>query len=71
MWEEILNPKLIGAVIGLIVGLVVILAGALEAFILILFIVAGWLIAKFWMGEIDLVDAYERFLESRGRRNRR
>lgn len=71
MWEQLLNPKLLGAVIGLIIGLVVIIAGALDAFILILFIVAGWLIAKFWMGEIDFVDAYERFLDSRGKRTRR
>lgn len=68
MWDQLLNPKLLGAVIGLIVGLVVILAGALDAFILLLFIVAGWLIAKFWMGEIDFIDAYERFLSSRGKR---
>ena len=71
MWDQLLNPKLIGAVVGLIVGLVVITAGALEAFILIIFILAGWLIAKFWMGEIDLIDAYERFLDSRGKRTRR
>ena len=71
MWEYFLSPKLIGAIIGLIIGLVVIIAGALDAFILIVFIVAGWLIAKFWMGEIDFVDAYERFLASRGKKTRR
>lgn len=68
MWDQLLNPKLIGAVIGLVVGLVVIIAGALDAFILIIFILAGWLIAKFLMGEIDFVDAYDRFLRSRGKR---
>lgn len=68
MWNQLLNLKLIGAVVGLIVGLVVIIAGALDAFILILFIAAGWLIAKFWMGEIDFIDVYERFLRSRGKR---
>ncbi len=68
MWNRLLNPKLLGVIIGLIIGLVVILAGALDAFILTLFIVAGWLIAKFWMGEFDLIDVYERFLRSRGKR---
>lgn len=68
MWDRLLNPKLLGVIIGLIVGLVVIISGALDAFIVILFIVAGWLIAKFWMGEIDFIDAYERFLRSRGKR---
>lgn len=71
MWDQLLNPKLLGAVFGLVVGLVVIIAGALDAFILILFIVAGWLIAKFWMGEIDFVDTYERFLTSRGKRSKK
>ena len=68
MWDQLLNPKLIGAVIGLIIGMVVIFAGALDAFILILFILLGWLIAKFWMGEIDFIDTYERFLRNRGKR---
>ena len=71
MWDQLLNPKLIGAVVGLIVGLVVIIAGVLDAFVLILFIFAGWIIAKFWMGEIDFIDAYDRFLNSRGKRPRR
>lgn len=68
MSNRLLNPKLLGVIIGLIVGLVVILAGALDAFILTLFIITGWLIAKFWMGELDLIDVYERFLQSRGKR---
>ena len=68
MLSQILTPKLIGAIIGLVIGIVAITAGGWEAFILILFVLAGWLIAKFWMGEIDFVDTYERFLENRGRR---
>ena len=48
--------------------MVVILAGVLDAFILIVFMIAGWLIAKVWMGEIDFVDAYEQFLRSKGKR---
>lgn len=66
-----LNPKVIGAFIGLVIGVVAISFGALNAFFLALFILAGWLIGKFWVGEIDLLDVYERFLVSRGRRPRR
>ena len=43
-------------------------AGAWAAFVVILFMLVGWFIAKFWMGEIDFVDSYERFLENKGRR---
>lgn len=66
-----LNPKVIGAIAGLIVGLIVIFLGVLKAFILALFILAGWFVAKIWMGEIDLLDVYERFMSSRGKRPRR
>jgi len=66
-----LNPKAIGAIAGLIVGLIVIFFGVLKALILALFILAGWFVAKIWMGEIDLLDVYERFMSSRGKRPRR
>lgn len=66
-----LNPKVVGAVAGLVVGVIGVWLGALEAFIVALFILAGWFIGKFWIGEIDLLDAYERFLRSRGKRPRR
>jgi len=66
-----LNPKVIGAIAGLIVGLIVIFFGVLKAFILALFILAGWFVGKIWMGEIDLLDVYERFMSSRGKRPRR
>jgi len=66
-----LNPKVIGIFIGLAIGVVAIWFGVLNAFLLALFILAGWLIGKFWVGEIDLLDAYERFLTSRGKRPRR
>lgn len=65
------NPKVIGAIAGLVVGVVVIWFGAQTAFLLALFILAGWLIGKFWMGEIDLLDIYERFMRSRGKSPRR
>jgi hypothetical protein len=66
-----LNPKVIGIFIGLVIGVVAIWFGVLNAFLLALFILAGWLIGKFWVGEIDFLDAYERFLTSRGKRPRR
>lgn len=66
-----LNPKVIGIVIGLVIGVVLVWLGALNAFFVALFILAGWLIGKFFVGEIDLLDLYERFMISRGRRPRR
>ncbi len=63
-----LNPKTIGAAIGLVIGVVVVWLGPLEAFFLALFIIAGWFIGKFWMGEIDVIDIYERFMRNRGKR---
>ena len=66
-----LNPKVIGAIGGLVIGLIVICFGALKGFIVVLFILAGWFIGKIWMGEIDLLDIYERFMKNRGRRPRR
>ncbi len=66
-----LSPKIIGAVIGLVIGVMLLLFGPLKAFLLVLFILAGWLVGKFWMGEIDLIDIYDRFMSSRGKRPRR
>ncbi len=63
-----LNPKIIGAFIGLVIGAVLIWYGALKAFLLGLFILIGWLIGKFFTGEIDLLELYERFMISRGRK---
>jgi len=66
-----LNAKIIGAGAGLVIGVIAVWLGALEAFIVALFVLAGWFIAKFWLGEVDFLDAYERFLSSRGKRRRR
>jgi len=65
-----LNPKIIGAIIGLVFGVIIIWFGFLQAFLLALCILAGWLVGKFWMGEIDLLALYERFMNSRGKRRR-
>jgi uncharacterized membrane protein len=65
-----LNAKAVGAIAGLVLGIIVICFGALKAFLVVLFILAGWLIGKFLMGEIDLLDLYERFMRGRGKRPR-
>jgi len=65
-----LNPKIIGAISGLVLGLIVIIFGVLEAILVILFVLAGWFIGKVRMGEIDLMELYERFTSSRGRKPR-
>lgn len=65
------NPKLIGVIMGLAIGLVLVFAGALNAFILALFVLGGWIVGKYVAGEIDLDDLYDRYLRGRTRRSRR
>ncbi len=65
-----LNAKAIGAIAGLVLGIIVVCFGVLKALLVVLFVVAGWLIGKFLMGEIDLLDLYERFMRGRGKRPR-
>lgn len=65
-----LNPKLIGAFFGLAVGLVAVLLGIGQAFILILFILAGWIIGKIYMGELNLFALYRNFKTSRDEKKR-
>ena len=59
------NPKLIGAFIGLIIGIILVLTGTLNAFIVTLFILLGWLIGKYFAGEIDLDEIYDRYLRGK------
>jgi uncharacterized membrane protein len=66
-----LSPKIIGATIGLVIGVVIVWLGPLEAFLVALFIIAGWFVGKFWMGEIDVIEIYERFMRNRGKRPRK
>ncbi len=65
------NPKIIGAIVGLGIGGALLWFGPLKAFLLALFILAGWFVGKCWVGEIDLLDTYERFMRSRGKRPRK
>ncbi len=67
----ILNPKVIGIAAGLVIGVVWLWFGPLKAFLLALFVLAGWVISKFWTGEIDVLGLYARFMQGRGRRLRR
>jgi len=69
--QQMPNPKVIGAIIGLVVGLIVVTFGVLKTLVVALFVLAGWFVAKVWIGEIDLTAIYERFLSSRGKRRRR
>jgi uncharacterized membrane protein len=65
-----LNAKAIGAIAGLVLGIIVVCFGGLKALLVVLFVLAGWLVGKFLMGEIDLLDLYERFMRGRGKRPR-
>ena len=64
-----LNEKIIGVMAGLVVGIAYVWFGALDAFFVALFMLAGWIVAKFLNGEIDILALYERFMASRGRRS--
>ena len=66
-----LNAKVMSIVAALIIGIVFVWFGALNAFFVALFMLAGWIIGKLVTGEIDLLDLYERFLSGRGKRHGR
>ena len=60
------NPKVFWPIVGLVIGVLGVWQGPLEAFIVGLFGLLGWVIGKYLSGEIPLVDAVlERFIESR------
>jgi hypothetical protein len=56
----------IGIIAGLAIGVVFAWLGALNAFFVGLFMLAGWVISKLWLGEIDILEIYEHFMQSRG-----
>jgi uncharacterized membrane protein len=66
-----LNPKLVGAIAGLVAGIIIVHFGFLKAVVVGVFVLAGWFVGKIWMGEIDLVDIYERLTGGRGKGRRR
>jgi hypothetical protein len=66
----LIPASIIGVISGLIIGVVFVWQGALNAFFVLLFLLAGWLVGRLLMGEIDILDLYERFMQSRGKRRR-
>lgn len=65
-----MHPKTIGLVAGLIAGIIIAWLGFAKFLIVALCVLIGWFVAKVYLGEIDLLDAYERFQAGRGRKSR-
>lgn len=66
-----LDSKMVGAIAGVAIGFAFVAFGALNAFFVALFILAGWLVGKFWLGELDFLAYYEAFMLTRGRKRMR
>ena len=64
------NPKTVGIVAGLVAGLILAVLGFAKFLVVALCVGIGWLVAKVYLGEIDLLDTYERFQSGRGRKPR-
>ena len=64
------HAKTIGLVAGLIAGIIIAWLGFAKFLIVALCVLIGWFVAKVYLGEIDLLDAYERFQSGRGRKRR-
>ncbi len=65
-----MHPKLMGILGGLIAGIIIAWLGFAAFLGVVLCGLIGWFVAKVYLGEIDLLDAYERFRSERGRRTR-
>lgn len=65
-----MNPKIVGIVGGLVAGVIITWLGFDKFLVVVLCVLIGWFVAKVYMGEIDLLDSYERFQAGRSRRNR-
>lgn len=61
-----MSSTMTGIIAGLAIGVTFAWLGALNAFFVALFMLAGWVVSKFWFGEIDILELYERFMQSRG-----
>ena len=60
------DPKFLWAAIGLVVGVIGVALGPLEAFIVLVFTVIGWVVGKYAAGEMPVVDRIlERFFSDR------
>ncbi|NLE94335.1 MAG: hypothetical protein GX600_01450 [Dehalococcoidia bacterium] len=65
-----MHPKIIGVLGGLIAGIIITWLGFAAFLVVVLCVLIGWFVAKVYLGEINLLDAYERFQADRGRRRR-
>jgi len=63
-----MHPKTIGVVAGLIAGIVIAWLGFAKFLVVALCVLIGWFVAKVYLGEIDLLDAYERFQSGKRRK---
>lgn len=63
-----MHPKTIGVIAGLIAGIVIAWLGFAKFLVVALCVLIGWFIAKVYLGEIDLLDAYERFQAGKRRK---
>ena len=63
-----MHPKTIGVVAGLIAGIVIAWLGFAKFLVVVICVLIGWFIAKVYLGEIDLLDTYERFQTGRRRK---
>ena len=60
------DPKFLWAAVGLVVGIIGVALGPLEAFIVLVFTVIGWVVGKYAAGEMPIVDRIlERFFSDR------
>jgi hypothetical protein len=60
------DPKFLWAAVGLVVGIIGVALGPLEAFIVLVFTVIGWVVGKYAAGEMPVVDRIlERFFSDR------
>ncbi len=60
------DPKFLWAAVGLVVGIIGVTLGPLEAFIVLVFTVIGWVVGKYAAGELPAVDRIlERFFSDR------
>ena len=60
------DPKFLWAAVGLVVGIIGVTLGPLEAFIVLVFTVIGWVVGKYAAGEMPIVDRIlERFFSDR------
>jgi uncharacterized membrane protein len=60
------DPKFLWAAVGLVVGIIGVTLGPLEAFIVLVFTVIGWVVGKYAAGEMPVVDRIlERFFSDR------